>query len=126
MSRLVTYQSDQIPGIWPYVKHLIERAEPYGDLTASKIYQGLVDGRFQLWTSQCEHVEAAVVTTIEASREACWLLAAGGRNMRTWIKWLPIVEQWAKEEGCKELKIQGRPGWARAAGFEIANMVRKI
>jgi hypothetical protein len=125
-SDLVTYQAHEVPLIWPYVQPHIVRAEPYGDLTADDIYKGLVEGGYQLWTSQSDVIEAALVTCITEDREACWLLAVGGENMKTWINWLPLVIDWAKSEGCKELRVHGRPGWSRAAGFEIARMIRAI
>ena len=112
--------------IWPYVKPHIARAEPYGDLTVEDIYKGLVDGRYQLWTSQSDVIEAALVTCITEDREACWLMSVGGSNMKIWINWFPLLIKWAKDEGCKELRVHGRPGWSRAAGFEIAHMIRKI
>ena len=121
MSRLVTYQPDQIPGIWPYVKHHVARALDRGSIyTLQDIYERLCEGKFQLWTSQSEHCEAALITAIqEKDCKFCLLLAAGGRNMRVWVQWLPHVEEWAREHGCKELRIYGRIGWARAANFEI-------
>jgi len=85
----------------------------------------------QLWCSQNDkEIEAALVTTIQNKGHIRWclLLAAGGSNLDEWVKWLPIVEDWARESGCDEMRIYGRRGWARKIGYTevYTKMVRTL
>lgn len=128
--RLICYEADSIPGIWAKVEPLLKGAVDWyrGDDGPSleTVYGRLLESRFQLWTCQSDGIDAAVVTAIEG--ESCRLVMAGGRYLEIWVQWLPYVEEWAREHGCKQLVIDGRRGWIRAAGFEeiYTRMVRKI
>lgn len=129
MSELVCYKSEQIRGVWPQVRDHIKRALDRGsNYTLTNIYVGLRKNRMQLWTSQHGgYIEAALVTSIQDGY--CLLLAAGGENLEQWIGWLPIVEDWAKENGATEFRIYGRIGWLRRLnGFraEYTKMVKQL
>jgi hypothetical protein len=47
--------------------------------------------------------------------------ADGGRD--EWLKWLPLLEAWARAEGCDLLEIYGRPGWARLVRHDRRRIV---
>jgi hypothetical protein len=127
-SSLVTYQAETVHEVWNQVKGYIQRALDRGsNVTLDEIREGLGTGKYQLWTSQNGDIEAALITSIQTDLTTfCLLLAAGGSNMKVWKHWMPILEEWAKEHGCTELRIYGRSGWARAAGFDIAYMRREL
>ncbi len=113
---------EQIPGVWNQVKGFIQVALDRGSHhTLEDIYQGLIGSEMQLWTSHDDEIEAAVVTTIQTVRDVkgCLILTAGGTNAVEWLEWLPVMETWAKGEGCKEMRIFGRIGWARKIGYDI-------
>ena len=130
MSSLVCYTQDQIPYVWDEVKPLIKRALDGGsNYTLQDIRLGLCTSDMQLWTWVGEKIEAALVTAIQSRDDETWclLLALGGKNMDQWMECLPIVEGWAKGNGCTELRIYGRSGWKKL-GFEIeyTKLVRKL
>lgn len=79
--------------------------------------KGLINSNLQLWTWQTSEIEAVMVTSV--CDGTCLVLTMAGKNMKDWLPCLPIVENWARETGCTEMRIQGRKGWSRALGYEI-------
>lgn len=105
---------EEVPCVFPCVKHLIRKALERGSrYTCDDIYTGLLSGKMQLWTYG---VKAALVTGV-VKRE-CILLACGGYDIKSWIRHLDDVAAWAKSNNCTHLRIQGRRGWSRY-GFTI-------
>lgn len=74
--------------------------------------------------------KACLVTEIhdDGDERFCLLLAIGGSAMNDWKYCYPVVAEWAKGCGAKEMQIYGRVGWARAFDFDIeyAKMVRPL
>lgn len=104
---------------WPIAKPLIQKALDRGsNYTIDEIYEGLKSQAMQLWMYGDE---AAMVTTIQNRDDQRWclLLALGGSGADLWVRYLPIVESWAKDNGCQEMRIYGRIGWARHTGYNI-------
>ena len=113
-----TYPSTEVLSVWPVVKPLIAVALDRGsNYTIEQIKAGLTKAEMQLWTCETDHIQAALVTSLQD--DFCLLLALGGYNMWTWREWLPIVEAWAKSKGCKEMRIYGRRGWAKVLDYTI-------
>ena len=130
-SKLVCYTADQIYHVWDEVKPHIQRALDRGsNYTIENIYDGLRTTQMQLWVWRADEIEAALVTTIQERKgvKFCLYLALGGSKMSEWGEHMPIVETWAKENGCEEMRIYGRAGWARPFGFDIeyTKMSRKL
>jgi hypothetical protein len=124
-SELVCYLPEYIPHVWaevhPFIGTALERGSIYN---RTQIFDGLIDSTMQLWTSQRDgEIEACLVTKIE--EDYCLLLACAGENMQEWGKYFTILEDWAKSNGCKSLRIHGRVGWAKAFGFEIEYAVMR-
>ena len=122
VSRLVCYNSGRIQEIWPKAKPHIQSALDRGsNYTIDDIHTGLCSGKMQLWLWMGRDVEAAMITTIQTKNNVtyCLYLALGGSKMFEWAKHMPIVETWAKEHKCTEMRIYGRAGWAKAFGFDI-------
>lgn len=115
--RLQCYLASQIDSVWSFVRPLVERAlETGSNYTIDEVYDGLKTKRMQLWTWG---EDAALVTSIQTDDVTfCLLLAIGGKDMAVWLKYLPLVEEWAREQGATELRIYGRRGWTRLEGFE--------
>lgn len=78
------------------------------------VEEGLKKDELQLWTDK----DMAVVTAM--IEDYCLLLVCGGNGIETCIKGLPVIEEWAKNNGKKEMRIYGRKGWARVLNYEIA------
>jgi hypothetical protein len=125
-SRLRCYTKDQIPVIWdrvkPHIKKALDRGSNY---SIEDVYDGLLFGEMVLWVWQADdckgEIYAALVTTIETRKNItyCLFLALGGSKLDEWIEFLPVVEEWAKDNGAEEMRIYGRIGWARHIGYDI-------
>ena len=132
MSELVCYQAGDIPEVWWKVRSHIEKALSYrgSNYSLSDIYDGLLSSEMQLWTSQGDDLEAALVTTVQVKdgMKFCLFLALGGSNLKNWDSWQSYIEKWAKAEGCEEMRIYGRIGWAKIVGYEIqyTKMTKRI
>lgn len=68
-----------------------------------------------VWIAWDEKIKAAASTTLQriGSDLICVLTACGGEDMREWLPLLGKIEDYAKAEGCKSLRIFGREGWLR-------------
>jgi len=123
MSELVCYQSWEIPKVWDKVKDHIEKALKYrgSNYSLDDIYIGLNKSDMQLWTSQGDDLEAALVTTIQIKdgMKFCLFLALGGTNLKSWDSWQSYIENWARKEGCEEMRIYGRIGWAKIVNYKV-------
>ena len=125
-----------IAGAWPAVKHMVEAAlvESAGRLDADDVIALLSDGGMQLWamvTSDGEPEVVAVLVTeiIDYPRKRVLDLALmGGERMELWLEALPVLEQWAAQQGVNQVQIHGRRGWARATGYPEcgAIMIKEI
>ena len=84
----------------------------------------------QLWCWQSDEIEAALVTSIQEKDgvKFCLYLALGGSKMAEWKQFMPLVEDWARGEGCTEMRIYGRAGWAKVFDFDIdyTKMTRQL
>lgn len=122
-SELRCFLSHEIPIVWDKVEPLIQRAIDRGsNYCVDDILEGLCNGSMQLWTYvKDSEIRAAMVTCVQEKDGERYLLflAMGGDSIDVWMKYLPIVEEWAAGEGCTEARIYGRPGWARRTGYEI-------
>ena len=118
---------DQIDSVWGDAKPLIQKALDRGsNYTIDQVYRGLRSKEMQLWMWGND---AALVTTIQNRDDKRWclFLALGGECMNEWQEYLPIVEDWARSNGCQDMRIYGRAGWKKL-GFDIeyTKLVRKL
>ena len=126
--KLRCYSSDEVPSIWPvarpHIKKAIDRGSNY---TLQQVYEGLCTKTMQLWMWG---EDAALVTAIQTKGgiKFCLLLCLGGKDMSLWFHYLPVVEDWAKDEGAKDVRIYGRKGWQRLTGYnvEYVKIVKKL
>ena len=123
-SYLVTYTKEEFPEVWDEVYDLLEDVvEHYGeDMTMGDVFHALKDGNFQLWTSYKDgKMECATLTSIQESRgnRYCVIYAAAGHNMRAWIGFYNLIEEWAKDMRCTQMRIFGRRGWARVLNMYV-------
>lgn len=117
--RLVAFRSDQIRDVWdtyrPLIKRFLDRGSNY---TLLDVYCGLLSKQMQLWAWD---TDACLVTAIQedSGQKFCLLLGLAGEGMSVWFQYLPLVEDWARDQGATEMRIYGRPGWARKTGYDI-------
>jgi len=96
---------------WQQAIPLIEAALEYQDThTITDVERELANDRAQLWCGK----KSALITQVEdhplGKKARVWL--AGG-DLTELVDMLHDVEQWAAEQKCLSVVIQGRQGWAR-------------
>lgn len=93
-------------------RRFLEPALEYtrGTHTFSDVARYLETGHAQLWDTD----RAAIVTqVIQTPRiKTCHFFLAGG-DLAELERMQPIVEAWARKEGCRRMTLAGRPGWTR-------------
>lgn len=47
------------------------------------------------------------------ARKVCAVTLAFGVHTRLWDQFMPMVEKYAKAEGCSNVRVEGRKGWKR-------------
>lgn len=118
-------RSFELDDYWPIAKPLILKGLG-PDFTIEQVYDGIKDGSMQLWMYEDR---AALVTIIRTTTEKeCLLLACGGNGMSLWLKYLPALEAWAKDQGAIEMVIYGRKGWEKVLNYDIeyCKLVKKL
>ena len=110
----------QVPMVWPNVAPLLEKAIDRGDgtMTLDGLRSMCETRDGQLWVILGDTQEscAAAVTAIQNSDALRYLLilALGGMDMYAWIHALDeTLSRFAKAHGCSQVRLIGRPGWAR-------------
>lgn len=119
--------------IWPSAKDMVELAIEHSnkELTIDSIYDRLLIGEMLLITVLEEDKMVAALTIEKniypSEKEVILVTAAGGADMYLWIdKAMELVERIAKQQGCEEIYIIGRTGWAKVLkqkNFDVIHTV---
>lgn len=103
--------------IWPNVSGLIYKAMDRGKLGSFReVEREVLKGQYLLWLAyDGKDIKAAVVTSLEKTEwdKSCTIVACGGQDLERWIDLLPVIEKFARDEGCNRILIYGREAWAR-------------
>lgn len=75
-----------------------------------EVINDLLSHRAQLWAG--EH--SALVTQLVKADEPYVLVWLGGGRLSELLAIRPVVESWARIQGAKAARINGRTGWAKA------------
>jgi len=126
--RLLCINPDHVHGVWPAVRDLIRRAIERTKLSDfATIEADVLSGKHLLWVAwNGETVEAATTTQLikVGERKICVVVACGGSDRARWLPLLDGIEDYARKEGCAEMRIYGRKGWERALdGYRARHVV---
>ena len=116
MTELIAVDPAQVGHFWPHVEPLLRPAiEKVGLSNFEDIEGEILAGCGLVWIAWDEKIVAAASTTLQriGSDKICVLTACGGEGMHEWLPLLTKIEDYAKDEGCKSLRIFGRRGWLR-------------
>jgi len=93
-------------------------AHGHGEVTADSLLEDLRSGDKQLWVdftdNTCINHTCSWVTAISdyPGKRVCEILYFGGNKMGD-MSQLTEVEQWAKDNGCKDMRVIGRKAWVK-------------
>lgn len=108
----------RIDEIWPHVELFLASAlvrSPDGDTPLDALHE-LRDRRLLLWIvwDGWKILAAATTRLIDIGKgRVCVITACGGRDFDRWKFAMNDIEKHARDEGCVELRLSGRKGWAR-------------
>jgi hypothetical protein len=115
--KLYTFQSHQIEWVWNRVTPILSRVPLDPGMTLDRVKQDLEAGDSQLWTIwRGEQIEAAWTTRIQTDPDGsiyCLAWMCAGDNVSDWIHLSQAMEDWARDLGCKDVRVVGRPGWKK-------------
>lgn len=124
---LVPVLPSLVADVWPHARALIKSAMDRTSLgNFEDIEREVLGGLQQLWLAwNGTAIEAAAVTRLVliGDRKICILVALGGRDRKRWLPLLAGIEQFARNEGCRAVRIIGRKGWQRILADYRANYV---
>lgn len=115
--------------IWPLLgRDLIKSAiDRTGLSDFEAIESEVLSGKQLLWLACTgSAVEAAATTRLVrvSDRKICELVACGGKNRARWLPLLDGIEDYARKEGCAEMRIFGRKGWERVlSGYRAQHVI---
>jgi len=98
------------------VRPLIERASRYRDFAWDHLEPELAAGRMQLWIAgRPGRLEMACITEVQDRPRAKVgvIVYIAGAHREHWVGFLPLLEQWMREQGCVRIEAWCRRGWER-------------
>ena len=131
-AELVCVDPKRVHEIWPHVAPLLRQAIARTGLSAfSDIERDVLLGRALLWLAvENEQGRAVLVAAASTSLQqtdagkVCVITACAGRHMSRWLPLIERIEDYARNEGCRCVRIYGRKGWLRALqGYAQRNVV---
>lgn len=96
--------------------HLARAVEHGGEYTLEQVRSRIEAGDAQLWVARDGgRILMAMVTALveEPGGKACDVWLVGGEDHARWLSHIVTLEQWARDEGCKRMVTNCRPGWRR-------------
>lgn len=103
---------ERIEEYWPLARHLIKAAIEHEDLSDFyMIEKQVLEGDQLLWIAYGNGIEAAATTKL--GMNVCTIVACSGHHMERWKHLLVLIENYARAEKCKRVRLYGRRGWER-------------
>jgi hypothetical protein len=106
--------------LFPQIKHHLQAArEAHGlEFHADATLADLKNKDMLLWLPVCgAEIFGACTTQLikgDGGELICLILGLGGAGMKQWLHLIEDIEQYARDEGCARMRIEGRRGWQRA------------
>lgn len=93
--------------------HWIEAALEHagGTHTVEDVRAGVIEGRYQFFYAPGG---CAVTEVIDTPRKRVLSYFLVGGDLDTVQQYEPLIEGWAREQGCSRIEFSGRRGWTRS------------
>jgi hypothetical protein len=127
-AELVCVDPARVREIWPHVSPLLKAACYRTKLNAfADIEADILSGRSLLWMAWNGRTVESAVATILVNTEigkVCIITVCGGSDMKRWLPLIDRIETYARDEGCKRVRIYGRKGWLHVLdGYEEKHII---
>lgn len=114
---LLCVDPEKVNEVWPHVEPLLATAMlRSGEMTMADMLSRLQDRRLLLWLvwDGTEIVSALVTELAQTiSGKVCVIVAMGGKGRDRWLHLTSQLEEFARAEGCRAMRLYGRRGWKR-------------
>lgn len=115
---LVCIPPSRVQEIWPHVEPLLRAATERTGLAAfAPLENDILHGNGLVWVAWSGRVEAAASTALQVTDAGlvCLITACGAPegDMQRWLPLLSQIEDYARAEGCRCIRIVGRRGWQK-------------
>lgn len=127
MIELVCIDPKRVHEFWPHIKDRLHRAT---ERTQASDWADDVDrimaGEAFVWIAWDGETIAAVATTelVEFNgHRHCYITGCGGEKNENWLHLIGGLEKFAADEGCKSIRILGRPGFRRILTGYVERLV---
>jgi len=112
LADLICVDPKRIHEFWPHARELVLSALRRTGLSdPMDLEYDVLNGDQLLWLAFDGTIKAAA--TSHMTNNVCVITACGGENMREWLPLFSHIEQYARNEGCRCVRIFGRKGWLR-------------
>lgn len=137
MFHLIQIPPEAIPGLWPLAARMLAPAIEYsnGATNLDQELKCLVEQKKQLWMvvdgepNENPKGVAAGVSSLQLNADGTKTANIeyfGGENMKAWFSLKAVFEEWASAEGCKDLRLWARKGWAKhLPDFKITHHIMR-
>jgi len=134
---LIQIPPPAIAGLWPLAARMLAPALAYahGATDLATELKHLTEQKKQLWMVVIGEPDAnakAVASGITSlQKNADGSITAnieyfGGENMKAWFSLKDTFEAWARDEGCRDVRLWARKGWARhLPDFRITHYIMR-
>lgn len=79
-----------------------------------------------MWLAASDHVEALAVTQLSAEDKSCVVVLCAGNDRKRWVHFIALLENYARNEGCKAMTIHARKGWMRVLpDYRLSRVILK-
>ena len=119
---LILIPADAVPKLWHMAAKLLEicTSRTHGATTPEAELQHIMASKKQLWLIVDQDTKAdplaAGITSLQKNEDGSLtanIEFLGGENMKQWFSLKGTFEDWAKAEGCSDIRLWARKGWAR-------------
>ena len=102
----------RIGDVWPHFKEWVRRAINKGFADFDIVERGVLDGKSLLWLAyDGQEVHAVALTDLVGG--SCEITACAGHHLKQFLPLLKDLEQFARDEKCKSIRLCGRKGWTK-------------
>lgn len=84
------------------------------------VMRDIAEGKAIAWAiTEGAALRGVVVTQVleGSAGKQCFIRHCSGTDIRHWLHFLAVIEDWARSEGCATIELIGRPGWERLLGW---------
>lgn len=120
MNLLIGIPPENVDQVWPLIEDRIEEAclTSRGKEKAFDIARSARHGEKQIWVvwdGDAKDVLAVVVTELAVypRKMVCRINICIGDGRERWQHHIEVIENWAREKGCRGMELFARPGWSR-------------